>query len=303
MLGFEPDAQGEHDFLYIEKRNSNTQWVARQLAAIAGVQARDVGYAGMKDRHAVTRQWFSVRRPAGDRVDWNAQDIAGVTVKELTRNSRKLRRGAHKGNRFTIKIKELDKISEVLYDSLVHMREHGVPNYFGEQRFGHGYRNLGLALALFGGKRLPREKRSIALSAARSWLFNQFLQQRIEDGGWQTVVAGQIVQLEGSGSVFEATADVDIQRRCEQLDIHPVLPLWGRSGGSRYLPDAAVSALLQQHDALAEGLQQHVDMGLRASRMVVHDLQWVVADDELTLSFYLGRGGFATALLREIIHY
>ena len=257
----------------------------------------------MKDRHAVTRQWFSVRRPAGDRVDWNAQDIAGVTVCELTRNSRKLRRGAHKGNKFTIIIKELDDISQVLYDCLARIREHGVPNYFGEQRFGHGYRNLELARALFGGKRLPREKRSIALSAARSWLFNQFLQQAVEEGSWQTVAAGQVVQLDGSGSVFEATADAEIQRRCEQLDIHPVLPLWGRSGDSRNLPDEAVSALLQQHSALAEGLQQHVDLSLRASRMAVHDLEWAVTDDELSLSFYLGRGGFATAVLREIIRY
>ena len=133
VLGFEPDGEGEHDFLWIEKKNTNTAWLARQLADFAGIAARDVGYGGMKDRLAVTRQWFSVRRPGGTPADWTALDVDGVNVLATSRNTRKLRRGAHAGNQFRIVIRNLRDIAEKSEDDTLDqrvraIREQGIPN-------------------------------------------------------------------------------------------------------------------------------------------------------------------------------
>ena len=174
VLGFEPDGNGEHDYLWIEKQDTNTVWLARQLADFAGIAARDVGYAGMKDRHAITQQWFSVRRPGGTPANWSALQVEGAEVLQVTRNSRKLRRGAHSGNQFRIVVRSAEELrSEMIEQRIKNIIEHGVPDYFGEQRFGRDGNNLQLAEALFAGKRLNRDKRSIALSSARAWLLSR----------------------------------------------------------------------------------------------------------------------------------
>ena len=106
-LGFDLSDDGEHDFLWIEKRDANTAWVARQLARHAGVSARDVGYAGLKDRQAVTTQWFSIHLPGRSDPDWAALDEPQIQVLECTRNRRKLRRGVHRANRFRLRLRSL----------------------------------------------------------------------------------------------------------------------------------------------------------------------------------------------------
>ena len=160
LLGFEPAGTGEHDLLYIEKAGSNTAWLARQLARYAKVPAVDVGYAGLKDRHAVTRQWFSVRT-VQSRPDWLKLDIDGVRVLSAARHDRKLRRGAHRSNAFRIRLRDVVPTGAAMrFADLVAridaLRTLGVPNYFGEQRFGRG--NLDLARSLFAGKRLSRHR-------------------------------------------------------------------------------------------------------------------------------------------------
>lgn len=298
VLGFTPDGQGEHDYLWLEKKHANTNWVARQLAAFAGIAARDVGVAGMKDRHAVTRQWFSVRRPGGTLADWSVLDVEGVRVLEVSRNSRKLRRGAHAGNQFRIVIRDLEGSPEKLDNYIASIRKYGVPNYFGEQRFGHEGRNLQLAEAFFAGKRLPREKRSIALSSARAWLFNHVLQQRVRDKTWSELEQGDIAVLEGSGSIF-AVEDVDtsISERCKQLELHPTGPLWGKSENTR----DDERAVAEQFPIIAHGLEKHTKASRRSLRLAVHDLKTSLDGDTLTLEFYLTRGSFATAVLRELL--
>ena len=168
QLGFELSGDGEHDYLQIEKDGANTAWVARGLAKHAGIAASDVGFAGLKDRHAVTKQWFSVRRPAGNKADWMKLDLTGVRVLQEGRHRRKLRRGAHAGNRFRVALRNLTETRGGLRERLAEIRDAGVPNYFGEQRFGRDGGNLGLAGDLFAGRRLSRGKRGMALSAARS---------------------------------------------------------------------------------------------------------------------------------------
>ena len=225
-LGYAFDGNGEHDFLTVEKTGANTEWVSRQLARFADVPARDVGYSGLKDRHAVTRQWFSV--PRWNSPDWSLFETPDVVILDVQRHSKKLRRGAHKSNAFKIILRNIDGDSDSLSDRLRLIAEQGVPNYFGPQRFGREGGNIRLADDWAAGKRLPRHKRSIAISSARSFLFNEALVQRVRDGSWNRIVSGDLANLDGTGSVFTVdNVDADIERRCAEMDIHPAVELAG----------------------------------------------------------------------------
>jgi tRNA pseudouridine13 synthase len=289
-LGYEFTNDGEHDFLWIEKTGANTEWVSRQLARFADVPAKDVGYAGLKDRHAVTRQWFSV--PRWNSPDWRLLDVEGVQILDVQRHQKKLRRGAHRANHFRIVLRG-DGIVEqasVLEQRVQVIREHGVPNYFGEQRFGRAGNNLELAGVFAGGKRLPRHKRSIAISTIRSFLFNEYLSARVTDRTWATLSAGDKANLDGTGSVFDVDeVDDELIRRCKAMDIHPVGELVG--DGSTVGPD----------DWLAALAKARVAPGTRSLRLRVADLELAIADDVVVLSFQLVRGAFATSVLREIV--
>lgn len=301
IASFEPDAQGEHDFLTIRKTGTNTAWLARQLATLAGVPAKDVGFAGLKDRNAVTVQAFSVRRPGGTPLDWTTVDIPGVEILQITRNSRKLRRGAHTGNRFALWLRDIDGDVEGLDERMAMISQHGVPNYFGEQRFGHDFSNVDMARSLIAGKKLRREKRSIAISAARSWIFNDYLSVRIGDESWNTISPGDLVGLDGTGSVFDAAeVDADITRRCLELDIHPTGPLWGKTRKER---SPLAQSLGEKHAELANGLERLADEGSRSLRLAVRELEWKVDQSDLYLCFSLTRGGYATSVLREIARW
>ncbi len=289
-LGYAFSGDGEHDFLWIEKNGANTEWVARQLARHAEVPAKDIGYSGLKDRHAVTRQWFSI--PRWHAPDWQALDIDGVRVLDVQRHQKKLRRGAHKANAFRIvlRAKQLSKHSAALEQRMRLIQEQGVPNYFGEQRFGRAGNNLELADGFAAGKRLPRHKRSIAISTMRSLVFNEQLDERVRAGTWNQVLAGDKANLDGTNSVFDVeTVDEDLLHRCKTLDIHPAGVLIG--DGSTRGPDAWLAALAKAR----------VEPGTRGLRLRVGDLAWGITDDAVELSFRLGRGAFATVVLRELV--
>ena len=291
-LGFECTGDGEHDFLYLEKTSTNTEWLARQLAAFAGVPARDVGYSGLKDRHAVARQWFSV--PRWNSPDWQRLEIEGVRLLAQQRHIRKLRRGSHQSNNFRIVMRG-DLAGAAGIDArLAVIADVGVPNYFGEQRFGRGGSNLALVEQWAGGKRLPRHKRSIAISSARSWLFNGALEKRVQQGTWDRILPGDVVNLDGSGSVFTADeVDADLEHRCRTLDVHPAGVLWGEG--------ADETAVDEPHrhwcDAL---LKARVAAAHRSLRLRLQEFSWDCSRELLTLQFSLRRGSFATAVLREI---
>ncbi len=303
-LDFEFSGDGEHDVLWIEKTGANTVWVARSLARFAGVPLRDVGYAGMKDRAAITRQWFSVRRPSGAGTDWTSLTIPGVKLLTTSRNQRKLRQGAHCGNAFRIALRGVRVIDESLRLLLERCRSSGVPNYFGEQRFGRGGNNVSLARAFFAGKRLKHEDRSMAISAARSLLFNRLLELRVTAGTWSTLQPGELASLNGSGSFFAIDEpDQSLHDRCAALDIHPTAVLWGK-GAQRDDPRSeAEQTVAQEFPDLAAGLEQHADESRRALRLAIQDFSWSLDNDVLWLEFFLTRGGFATAVLREIAAY
>lgn len=286
-LGYAFDGVGEHDYLYLEKTDTNTEWLARQLARVANVAAKDVGYAGMKDRDAVTRQWFSV--PRWHSPDWSMLDVDGVTVLDVQRHSKKLRRGAHRANHFRIVLRGPELGSASIAERLSSIAEQGVPNYFGPQRFGRGGANLDLANVWAGGGRLPRHKRSIAISSARSFLFNESLHQRVLDGSWNRLLPGDIANLDGTGSVFAVEAlDPALEKRCREQDIHPAAELPG--DGSNCSNEVWQKAFDNAR----------IKPGSRSLRLRVHDIQADSGGDRITLAFTLGRGAFATSVLREI---
>lgn len=287
-LGFEFTGDGEHDYLWIEKIGANTEWVARQLARFADVPAKDVGYSGLKDRHAITKQWFSV--PRWHSPDWQSLEVEGVKVLDVQRHNRKLRRGAHKANCFRIVLRGegLQELADAIEERAQLIREQGVPNYFGPQRFGRGGGNVELANIWASGKRLPRHKRSIAISTVRSFLFNESLDVRVKDGTWNSLVPGDKANLDGTGSLFAVDeVDEELIRRCKEMDIHPAGELAG--DGSTAGPENWLVALAKAR----------VEPGTRSLRLRVSDLVCEIGEDSVVLSFTLGRGAFATSVLRE----
>ena len=294
-LGIEFSGDGEHDYLYIQKISTNTEWLARQLARFAGVAAKDVGYSGLKDRHAITRQWFSV--PRWNQPDWSGLDTEGATLLEQARHSRKLRRGAHKSNHFEIILRgnDLRQHAAALGERLVAIETRGIPNYFGPQRFGRDAGNLALADEWASGRRLPRHKRSLAISTIRSYLFNEILHARVLAGTWNEMQAGDTANLDGSASVFDVgDVDDEIQRRCSEMDIHPTAPLAG-DGSTGFQPFDNWPGWMT---ALGNA---RVKPGTRSLRLRVRDLKMNVEDDFVTLGFSLGCGAYATSVLREIV--
>ncbi|WP_395681976.1 tRNA pseudouridine(13) synthase TruD [Dokdonella sp.] len=304
VLGFEPTGSGEHAFLTIEKRGANTEWVARQLARAAGVAPVAVGFAGLKDRHAVTRQVFTVQLAGRLDPDWSALDIPGVEVVSATRHNRKLKRGAHRGNRFRIRLRDVRGDTAAIERRLDAIGARGVPNYFGEQRFGRDGGNVALAEALFEGRRLPREQRGIALSAARSELFNRVLARRVLDGTWDRELDGEVWMLDGTHAIFGPQPHDDaLAQRLAVFDIHPTGPSWGagelRSSGAVRELELAV---IEPHALLARGLEREgLSQERRALRLVARDFShsWE-SPDRLVVEFGLGAGSFATTLLREL---
>ncbi len=305
-LGFAADGRGEHVLLHVEKRDANTAWVAGRLAALAGVPRRDIGYAGLKDRFAVTRQWFSVGLAGRPEPDWQALDASGVRVVEAVRHGRKLRRGALVGNRFRLRVHRVAGDAERLAACLDAVTRRGFPNLFGPQRFGRDAGNLAAAQRLFARRagRVGREQRSLYLSAARALLFNAVAAARIADGSWERARDGEPLVLDGRRSFFICAADdAALPARIAALEVHPSAPLWGRGSD---LGDGAAGdyerACLAPFAAWREGLENFgLEAGRRALRARAAELDWTLHDGVLELAFALPAGSFATALLRELV--
>jgi tRNA pseudouridine13 synthase len=304
VLGFEPSGAGEHAFLFVEKIGANTEWVARRIADKAGVAPMSVGYAGLKDRHAVTRQSFSVHLPGRPDPDWSSLAIPGVRVLAASRHDRKLKRGSHKGNRFRIRVRDVEGDRERIESRIAVIRERGVPNYFGEQRFGREAGNVDLAREMFKGKRVRRNEAGLALSAARSLVFNALLAQRVEDGSWDCGLDGEVWMLAGTHSIFGPEPwTVDLARRLAAFDIDPTGPLVGAgelrtTARAREIEERAIAPYRDLVDGLAAaGLAQQ----RRALRLRIEGLlhEWE-ADGSLVVEFRLPAGSFATVVLREL---
>ena len=319
IVDIERSGEGEHCWLYIRKRNCNTEWLAKRIARFCDIPLSGVSYAGLKDRHAVTTQWFSVHLPGKATPDWQAFEDAfnsestaegeSIHVLEQTRHNRKLQRGALKANRFRITLRELDGADDdlfrVLDERVRTISEQGVPNYFGEQRFGRGRQNVQQARAMLSGRRrkLPRHKRSLYLSAARSWLFNMILSARVEQGSWDRRLAGDVFMLDGSSACFADDNSPQLGSRLESHDIHPAIVLWGEhenmvSGEARELE----MAIIDSEEELRDGLiAARVKAARRASRLIPAQMQAQQEADSYVVSFVLHSGAYATAVLAELV--
>jgi tRNA pseudouridine13 synthase len=311
ILGFDAGGEGPHALLRVRKRGANTEWVARELARAAGCKPFEVGFAGLKDRNAVTTQHFTV--PRGKRA---AEQFAGLSgegyeVLSAAPHQRKLPRGALDGNRFAITVRGLGCDPAALRERLANIGAGGIPNYFGAQRFGRDAGNLGQVLAtaasLAHGERPRSRDRSaqgFMLSGARSVVFNAILAERLAQRNWNSLQAGDVANLDGRGSVFPVDAvDAELERRCAGLDVHPTAPLWGEGASL-----AAGEVLALEHriaagfpEALAVIAQERMKSERRALRIRVRDLEHEYAGEVLRLKFALSAGSFATTVLREII--
>jgi len=306
-----PSGEGNHLWLEVEKRGANTSWVAAQLARAAGISARDVGFAGMKDRRAVTRQWFSVALQEAENVEFTDWRISGVRILRGVRHDRKLRRGALRGNRFEIRLRALsggpDGAVDRLPERVEYLRQTGVPNYFGPQRFGRGGANLTRGLAwLQRGGRIKRSERSLFLSAVRSGLFNRVLGERVRRGDWNRLLDGEVAMLDGSHSSFECRLpDADLERRCAEFDLHPSGPLPGRPGRALQAAfeagEVESQALAGCGEVVAALANAGVEADRRSLRVRPQGLEAELGDGELRLAFQLPAGAYATALLRELV--
>lgn len=278
-----PSGEGEHVWLYIEKQGANSNWVAQHLAEFARVKEMDVGMAGLKDRHAITQQWFSVYLPKGYTPDFSQLVNPEFRVLQQSRHSKKLRRGDLLGNQFTLLLRELNVAPEALQANLQQIAEQGVPNYFGAQRFGHDGGNIEAGRAMLARELRVKQaaKKSIYLSAVRSLIFNEVLAQRVRQGNWQQAIAGDVL-----------------------VDGLPTGPLWGRGR----LATSALAAELEQQIAeryseLCDGLE-HAGLQQERRSLVAKPenftWQWLT-ETELSLSFFLPAGYYATSLLHECV--
>ena len=304
---FHPAGEGTHAWLRIRKRGVNTEEVAVALARTAGTPRSAVGFAGMKDRLAVAVQWFSVDLAGRVEPRWEALESDAIEVLEVARHRRKLRRGALLGNRFEIVLRDCVVSGADLDERLEAIGSGGVPNYFGPQRFGRDGANLGLARTLLVERKRIRDRfrRGIALSAARAHVFNRVLAARVAAGVWAAPVSGDVMMLDGRGSVFgvdrvdDATAE-----RAARGEIHPTGPLWGR--GTRMVAGAArdiEDRVAAETASLCEGLErERLSQDRRALRVWVRGLDCRIEPGRrLRLAFTLPPGAYATTVLGEIV--
>ncbi len=283
-----PSGEGEHIWLDIEKNGANTAYVAQQLAQAASVNEWDVGYAGLKDRYAITRQWFSIYQPKGgmkgDMPDLTQLQHPEFKVLSQSRHVKKLRPGDLQGNRFRIVLREVTGERDIIETNLKAVASHGVPNYFGAQRFGFEGGNVEQGRAMLAREIRVRnpKKKGIYLSAVRSFIFNEVLALRIQQGLWGKTLPGDVMDEAG----------------------RPTGPLWGRGRVSTTdQAQALENGVAERHATLCNGMEYAgLDQARRA--LVAHpaDMSWEWPQaDQLVLTFSLPAGNYATSVLSEIL--
>jgi len=279
-----PCGEGEHIWLDVEKNGANTAFVAQQLAEAAGVQERDVGYAGLKDRYGITRQWFSIYLPKGETPDLTVLQHPEFKVLGQSRHVKKLRPGDLQGNRFRIVLRDVTGERDAIEANLQAVASQGVPNYFGAQRFGFDGGNVEQGRAMLAREIRVRhpKKKGIYLSAVRSFVFNEVLALRIQQGLWGKTLPGDVMDAAGQ----------------------PTGPLWGR--GRVITTDQAQAlenGVAERHATLCHGMEHAgLDQERRALVASPGAMSWEWSQaDQLVLTFSLPAGNYATSVLNEIL--
>ena len=304
QLGYDMSGDGEFVAVKVRKTDCNTLFVGEQLAKFAGISARNMSYAGLKDRKAVTEQWFSLQMPGQQTPDLSQFSLEGVEILEVTRHQRKIRIGSLQGNHFEILLRNVEETDE-LKVRLDFLAKNGFPNYFTEQRFGRDGNNLTQALRWANGeiKIKDRNKRSFYLSAARSEIFNLIVSKRMELNLAQQILVGAVLHLNGSHSWFVVDEWEDLaqlQQRLAQQDVLLTAPLIGEEEKSAVDFEHEIFA---QHQALfALMRQERMKAARRPILMQPQQFQWQFEPNGLRLQFDLPAGSYATALIRELVN-
>ncbi|WP_249967628.1 tRNA pseudouridine(13) synthase TruD [Histophilus somni] len=304
QLGYEMSGDGEFVAVKVRKTDCNTLFVAEKLAHFAGIPAKNMGYAGLKDRKAITEQWFCLQMPGQPTPDFNQFQLDGVEILEVTRHNRKIRTGSLDGNHFEILLREAQEDAD-LKVRLENIKKNGFPNYFTEQRFGRDGHNLTQALRWAKGeiKVKDRKKRSFYLSAARSEIFNLIVSARIQQGLHHKILVNDILQLSGSHSWFHADQKEDfnlLQQRLAQQDIQITAPLIGEN--VQIASDVENEIIAKHQELLYLMHQEKMKSARRPILMQAQHLSWSFIPEGLKLTFYLPAGSYATALVRELVN-
>ena len=304
QLGYDMSGDGEFVAVKVRKTDCNTLFVGEQLAKFAGISARNMSYAGLKDRKAVTEQWFSLQMPGQPTPDFSQFSLEGVEILDVTRHQRKIRIGSLQGNHFEILLRNAEETDE-LKERLDFLAKNGFPNYFTEQRFGRDGNNLTQALRWANGEInvKDRNKRSFYLSAARSEIFNLIVSKRMELDLAQQILVGDVLQLNGSHSWFVVDESEDLaqlQQRLAQQDVLLTAPLIGEEEKSAVDFEHEIFAQYQALFALMR--QERMKAACRPILMQPQQFQWQFEPNGLRLQFALPAGSYATALIRELIN-
>lgn len=299
--------EGEHIVLKIEKRGLTTEEVVKSLSRLVNKSIKLISYAGLKDRQALTTQWLSIHAPGEEIAGVDTFEAPGWRVLESTRHNKKLRPGFLTGNHFVMRLRDVSN-EEDLVSRIEAIKVTGVPNYFGEQRFGRECGNLIKAeeMLVQGRKVKDRFLKGIYCSAARSWLYNLILAKRVMNQSWNVPVAGDIMQLSGSNSIFVIDeVDDQLLQRIKEKDISPASPLPGK--GKNMVKDRAAELINEVYAdwmPLINGLTQFgLEEAWRSNILYINRFEYTIKDKVAELSFTLPAGAYATGVLRELVLY
>lgn len=306
---YEPSGEGEHLFLWVEKRDVAAEDLVRHIATAVGISRDDVGTAGLKDRRAITRQWVSIPATCEDRIA--AINTDAIAVLRAARHGNKLRTGHLRGNRFEIVVRDAESNAASAESIADVIRARGFPNYYGEQRFGHDQQTLTLGLDLLTQRKqtrdIPHRQRRfllrLALSAVQSAIFNDVLAARLEDGLLHTVLAGDMMQKRETGGLFVVEDVPAEQTRFDAAETVITGPMFGpkmrRPFGSAAERETAVLSQFELTAATFAGWKKLMPGTRRPLLAFASGLTIGQTDMGLRLQFTLDRGVYATTLLRE----
>lgn len=304
---YEPCGSGDHLYLHVEKRSMGAEYFVKQIARRLGIATGDVGTAGLKDRHAVTRQMVSV--PASAEPNVSVIDGDGIRVLSVNRHTNKLRPGHLRGNRFRILVRHtIDNPAPLVAPIVERIRTLGLPNFYGPQRFGHDGETVALGMGLVHGNgakvRNPFLKK-LALSAVQSLIFNVYLASRLTDNLLRTVLAGDVMAKWPMGGMF--TVD-DVAREQGRFDVREIVsagPIVGRKtfpahAAAREREQAALAQVGVSAESLG-GFGKLLEGTRRHNLIYVDDLTHDAEPEGVRLTFTLPAGSYATVLLREVM--
>jgi len=310
---YAPSGAGEHVYAWIEKRDVATPTAATAMAAALGVRARDVGWAGMKDKRAVTRQWLSFPTPVTPE-QVQAVKVDGVTVLDVRRHGNKLKTGHLRGNRFVLRVRGVGEATEAAARASKILRVLAEPpgalNWFGEQRFGRDGDNAarGRALLAQPDQRVGERERRLMISAVQSELFNDWLARRVGDGLFRRVIEGDWLEKRASGGQFSTTDPAADVVRVAAGEIVVTGPMFGwklRAAAAGTEAGAREAAVLADAGLTLESFRPAGDLAMGTRRPLAIAIADATAqpagDDVIDVSFSLPSGAYATAVLREIM--